>query len=87
MPSGLATADDVVMVERANGAAEGRQSRWNNNMCRGAATAIRGPDAAARELGLEPEWSSDDAGHEIGLQSIYRHWVKLLSGNQQARHG
>ena len=87
MPSGLATADDVVMIERAHGAAEGRQARWNNNMFRGAATAIRGPDDAARELGIEPEWSSEGADHEVGLQSIYRHWVKVLSGDEEARHG
>ena len=87
MPSGLATSDDVVMVERVHRAAEGRQSRWNNNMCRGAETAIRGPDAAARELGLEPEWSSDDSNHEILLQSIYRHWVKKLSEDRPAQHG
>lgn len=87
MPSGMATSDDVVLLELVQSSVAARNARWSNNMSRGMATAIRGPDDVAREMDLRPEWSADHQDQEIALQSIYRHWVKVLTGESQGRRG
>jgi benzoate/toluate 1,2-dioxygenase alpha subunit len=79
MPTGMSTPDDVAIFERThqgNLAAAGHRS----DMSRGMRAATPGPDGPAKELGIEPELSSDQFTHEITLQGVYRQWVKMMAG-------
>jgi benzoate/toluate 1,2-dioxygenase alpha subunit len=80
LPSGMATPDDIAIVEAAQRASWALGARWSG-MGRGsdASFRIEGPDQAARELGFEPKVSSTSWDHEITLQGVYREWLARVS--------
>jgi hypothetical protein len=55
-------------------------------MARGAEFAIAGPDAAARELGMSPRFSTNSWDHEVSMQGVYRRWVEMLERGEE-RYG
>jgi benzoate/toluate 1,2-dioxygenase alpha subunit len=88
LPSGMATPDDIAIVEAAQRASWALESRWTE-MSRGSGAAfhIEGPDQAAKDLGFVPKVSSNSWDHEITLQGVYRHWLSRVTGGGEARHG
>lgn len=86
LPSGMATPDDVAIVEAAHKASWALESRWTG-MTRGMAFRVEGPDEAARALGFTPRASTNSWDHEIALQGVYRQWLKLMAQKPPARRG
>lgn len=86
MPSGMATPDDIAVVEASQIGTQGRAARWSL-MTRGMTTMRSGSDEPARELGIEPEFSCGVWDNEVTLQGFYREWLRRLTGNRSARHG
>lgn len=85
LPSGMATPDDVAVAESAQKASFAFNSKWTN-MSRGMEFKVDGPDAAARELGMSPQASSNSWDHEIAMQGVYRRWLAMLErGEERAR--
>lgn len=80
LPSGMATPDDIAIVEAAQRASWALGSRWTE-MGRGYDPSfhIDGPDAAAKELGFSPKVSSTSWDHEITLQGVYRQWRTMMT--------
>jgi len=78
MPTGMSTPDDVAIFEMTNtGNMAG--AGHPNDMSRGLRSSALGADGPARELGIEPEVSSDQFTNEITLQGVYRQWAKMMS--------
>jgi benzoate/toluate 1,2-dioxygenase alpha subunit len=86
LPSGMATPDDVAVAESAHKASFAFHSAWTN-MARGAEFAIAGPDAAARELGMSPRFSTNSWDHEVSMQGVYRRWVEMLERGEERSGG
>jgi benzoate/toluate 1,2-dioxygenase alpha subunit len=86
LPSGMATPDDVAVAESAHKASFAFDSAWTH-MDRGSEFRIIGPDAAARELGMQPAASSNSWDHEIAMQGVYRRWVEMMDGGQERGRG
>jgi benzoate/toluate 1,2-dioxygenase alpha subunit len=77
LPSGMATPDDVAIVEAAQRASWAHASRWSV-LSRGLAFCKEGPDEAARELGFTPRMSSDSWDHEIAIRGVYQCWLDMM---------
>ena len=88
LPSGMATPDDVAVAESAQKASLAFNSKWTS-MGRGIESEfhVAGPDAAARELGMNPDISTNNWQHEIALQGIYRRWLQLLQRGEGLHRG
>jgi benzoate/toluate 1,2-dioxygenase alpha subunit len=86
LPSGMATPDDVAIAESAHKASFAYDSKWTN-MSRGIDFKIDGPDAAARELGMTPQASSNSWDHEIAMQGVYRRWLQMLEHGEERGRG
>jgi benzoate/toluate 1,2-dioxygenase alpha subunit len=86
LPSGMATPDDVAVAESAHKASFAFHSSWTN-MGRGIGFAVTGPDAAARELGMTPQVSTDSWDHEISMQGVYRRWLEMLERGEERSRG
>jgi hypothetical protein len=88
LPSGMATPDDIAIVEAAQRASWALESRWTE-MGRGYDPSFRidGADEAAKQLGFVPKVSSNSWDHEITLQGVYRHWLTCVSRSGEARRG
>ena len=56
-------------------------------MGRGIDFKIDGPDAAARELGMSPQASSNSWDHEIAMQGVYRRWLEMMERGEERRRG
>ena len=80
MPTGMSTPDDVAVFEITHQGNQATSGHWND-MSRGLAFAIDGPDEAARELGIAPQRSTDHFQRDITLQGIYRQWVRMMTAN------
>ncbi len=61
-------------------------SKWTN-MGRGIDFKIDGPDAAARDLGMSPQASSNSWDHEIAMQGVYRRWLEMMERGEERRCG
>lgn len=78
--SGLATADDSVVLEETQSGVHGRQSgRWNL-YDRGLDLVTEGPDDDAKALGIVPVSSSPTFDHEAVYHGQYRRWRALVAG-------
>ena len=88
LPSGMATPDDVAVAESAQKASFAFHSKWTS-MGRGIESEfhVDGPDAAARELGMNPDISTNNWQHEIALQGIYRRWLQLMQRGEGLHRG
>ena len=86
LPSGMATPDDVAVAESAQKASFAFNSKWTN-MGRGIDFRIDGPDAAARELGMTPQASSNSWDHEIAMQGVYRRWLEMMERGEERHRG
>jgi len=87
LPSGMATPDDIAIVEAAQKAAWALDFPWTE-MGRGSAFRVEGADDAARELGFTPQASSNSWDHEIALQGVYRQWRTMMTrgDGRETRH-
>jgi len=56
-------------------------------MGRGSEFRIDGPDAAARELGMVPQASSNSWDHEIAMQGVYRRWLQMMERGEELHRG
>jgi benzoate/toluate 1,2-dioxygenase alpha subunit len=75
--SGMATPDDLEEFRACQQGYNGIALAWND-MCRGAKHWIQGPDAAAREIGLNPLLSGAKTEDE-GLYTIqHRYWLDVM---------
>jgi benzoate/toluate 1,2-dioxygenase alpha subunit len=75
--SGMATPDDLEEFRACQQGYNGIALAWND-MCRGATHWIQGPDAAAREIGLNPLLSGAKTEDE-GLYTIqHRYWLDVM---------
>ena len=61
-------------------------SKWTS-MGRGSEFRIDGPDAAARELGMAPQASSNSWDHEIAMQGVYRRWLAMMERGEGRHRG
>jgi len=86
LPSGMATPDDVAVAESAQKASFAFNSKWTS-MGRGSEFRIDGPDAAARELGMVPQASSNSWDHEIAMQGVYRRWLQMMERGEELHRG
>jgi len=80
MPSGMSTPDDIAIFEITQEGNQAKSGHWSD-MTRGASVATPGPDDRARELGIDPDFSSNNFQHEIMLQGIYRQWSRMMFGD------
>ena len=77
--SGLATADDSVVLEETQaGVRGGTSGRWNL-YDRGIELMTAGPDEEAKRLGISPVSSSPTFDHEAIYHGQYRRWRELMS--------
>ena len=86
LPSGMATPDDVAVAELAQKASFAFNSKWTS-MGRGSEFRIDGPDAAARDLGMVPQASSNSWDHEIAMQGVYRRWLQMMERGEELHRG
>ncbi len=86
LPSGMATPDDVAIAEGVQRASHAHAAPWNV-LSRGFASAVDGPDDAARELGFAPRVSGDSWDHEIAIRGVYRRWLEMMERGARLRHG
>jgi phenylpropionate dioxygenase-like ring-hydroxylating dioxygenase large terminal subunit len=80
-PSGLATPDDLAVFDACQRGQQSDRVDWHQGYMRGIAELRQGPDAAARELGLDPVTSvftTGALGDETIFHSQYREWRRLL---------
>ncbi|MGK0169475.1 MAG: benzoate/toluate 1,2-dioxygenase alpha subunit [Gammaproteobacteria bacterium] len=76
--SGLATADDSVVLEETQFGAQGSALTHWNLYDRGLDRVVSGPDDDARELGIEPVTSAPTFDHEAIYHGQYRRWRTLM---------
>ncbi|MEM7250960.1 MAG: SRPBCC family protein [Pseudomonadota bacterium] len=81
--SGLATADDSVVLEETQTGAYARADRWNV-YDRGLDFVTPGPDDDAKALGIAPVSSSNRFDHEAIYHGQYRQWWRLVG--EQTSH-
>lgn len=75
--SGMATPDDLEEFRACQEGYAGRAAEWND-MSRGAAHWINGPDAAANAIGLKPVMSGVKTEDE-GLYTVqHRYWMDVM---------
>jgi benzoate/toluate 1,2-dioxygenase alpha subunit len=75
--SGMATPDDLEEFRACQEGYNGAAMEWND-MCRGATHWIKGPDEAAKEIGLQPVMSGVRTEDE-GLYTIqHRYWLDVM---------
>jgi phenylpropionate dioxygenase-like ring-hydroxylating dioxygenase large terminal subunit len=81
-PSGLATPDDMAIFDACQAGQQSEWVDWHQGYMRGLAELKRGPNAPARELGIDPMTSvdyTDAMGDETIFHSQYREWRRLLT--------
>ena len=90
--TGLATPDDTTLYEDAQAGFAARRGTWLQGHERGITALSSGPDARARELGVNPLTSLScrfDVQPETVFQPVYREWARLMqagiSGEQAYR--
>jgi benzoate/toluate 1,2-dioxygenase alpha subunit len=75
--SGMATPDDLEEFRSCQLGYQGSAAPWND-LCRGAAHWIKGPDEAAAAVGLEPLLSGAKTEDE-GLFAVqHRYWMDTM---------
>ena len=75
--TGMATPDDLEEFRSCQHGYEARAVKWND-MSRGAAHWIEGPDAIADEIGLKPELTGIKTEDE-GLYNVqHRYWLETM---------
>ncbi len=82
--SGVGTPDDLAAFEACQQGYQGRLVRWQQGYVRGAKRLVRGADAEAQALGIQPYSSSPDFRDEMLYHGHYRQWVKLMRQGQAA---
>ncbi|MAA73357.1 MAG: benzoate 1,2-dioxygenase large subunit [Salinisphaeraceae bacterium] len=75
--SGMATPDDLAAFNASQAGFEARQVEWND-LSRGAASQVEGPDALARELGLRPLYCGTNLEDEGIYLNQHRRWLEML---------
>jgi len=75
--SGMATPDDLEEFRACQFSMNARAARWND-MCRGAAHWIAGPDAAADAIGLKPVMSGVKTEDEGLFVVQHRYWQEAM---------
>ena len=78
LTSGLATPDDSVALEDTQAGVGGRLAKWSP-FERGQATEIKGPDAHARLLNINPVASNTPWDLETIFVGQYRRWAELMA--------
>lgn len=81
LTAGMATSDDIAALEDTHEGSMARDAKWSE-FKRGIRTFTRGADDDAKALGFEPEASSDNWDHEVLYHGFYRHWLKMMKGEQ-----
>lgn len=80
-PSGLATPDDMAIFDACQAGQQSERVDWHQGYMRGIARVVWGPNAQARELGINPVtsiYNTDALGDETIFHSQYREWQRLL---------
>jgi benzoate/toluate 1,2-dioxygenase subunit alpha len=75
--SGMATPDDLEEFRACQFSMRGRAARWND-MTRGAAHWIEGPDAAAEAIGLQPLMSGVKTEDEGLFVVQHKYWQEAM---------
>ncbi|MFL6634718.1 MAG: SRPBCC family protein, partial [Massilia sp.] len=76
--SGMATPDDLEEFRACQAGYNASAMAWND-MCRGAAHWIKGPDAAAEAIGMKPVMSGMRTEDE-GLFAVqHRYWLEVMT--------
>jgi benzoate/toluate 1,2-dioxygenase alpha subunit len=75
--SGMATPDDLEEFRACQFSYRARGARWND-LSRGAAHWINGPDAAAEAIGLEPLMSGVRTEDEGLFVVQHKHWHDVM---------
>jgi benzoate/toluate 1,2-dioxygenase alpha subunit len=78
LSTGMATPDDLAALEDSQAGAHATAARWND-VGRGVANMVKGPDGPARELGLEPVTSNDCWDFETLYYGFYRRWREMVA--------
>lgn len=84
--SGMATPDDLEEFRSCQMAYQGRAARWND-MSRGAAHWVEGPDEAARAIGIAPRLSgrrTEDEGLFVIQHAFWRDAMRRALGREVA---
>jgi len=75
--TGMATPDDLEEFRACQQGYAGIALEWND-MCRGSTQWVAGPDAAAKEIGLNPTLSGVKTEDE-GLYTVqHRYWLETM---------
>ena len=83
LPTGMATSDDIAALEDTAIGGEARLSRWND-YSRGAAATVPGNQCRSLlDIGCEAVAASDNWDHEVFYQGYYRHWLRMMNGEQR----
>ena len=79
--SGFATPDDAVVYEDLQAGLEAKQIGWMQGYARGMTAQVRGADAIAKSLGIQPVTSlvgGFEVQNELSQQALYREWARLM---------
>lgn len=79
--SGFATPDDAVVYEDLQAGLGAKQIGWMQGYSRGMTAHVRGADAVAREIGIDPVTShmgGFEVQNELSQQALYREWARLM---------
>jgi benzoate/toluate 1,2-dioxygenase alpha subunit len=75
--TGMATPDDLEEFRACQQGYQGIALEWND-MCRGATHWVEGPDAAAREIDLQPRLSGVKTEDEGLYTEQHRYWLESM---------
>ena len=88
MPTGFASPDDTVCFESLQRGYLAHGLGFVQGYYRGLDAVVHGPDAAARELGIAPNYSvrgGFDLNMETSMHSPYREWSRLIAAGVDGR--
>lgn len=75
--SGMATPDDLAAFNASQAGFESCKVEWND-MSRGSASLVEGPDALATELGMRPNYCGAHIEDEGIYLNQHRRWLQML---------
>ena len=83
--TGMATSDDIVSLDTSHAGMRARAARWTE-LHRGMGLMVKGPDEAARTLGIEPAISGTAWDQDAPYIGFFRHWrdVLIAAGDRHA---
>jgi benzoate/toluate 1,2-dioxygenase subunit alpha len=83
--SGMATPDDLAAFNASQVGFNASTAEWSD-ISRGATHLIKGPDEAAKKIGMRPRWSGQYLQDEGIYLSLHERWLELLVAGLERDH-